>query len=422
MQRTSVRILFVLAVLIAAFLLWRNQLVGWVSSYVVSAQTTPATIPATFADFVIPFEIANEHIFITARVNNSRPLQFMIDTGDKYTLVDIALAQELNLPLGGDIPIHGVGNQTVRGAFVKASSLTLPAFPGFAQPVALAIPLRNLTPRLGHDLDGLLGSDFLQQVIVEVDYLKRTICLHNKDKFHYAGPGESIPIHLSPAGHPVLQAAVTPTGGKEISADFELDIGASGALELHSPFVAEHHLPSPNTHTIPDLGSSGVGDFSTGEIGRTAAFRIGSYTLANPLTTFSHDTAGTMAGSVTQGNIGQQIASRFRLFFDYSHNRIIFEPNATLGSPFDQAFSGLYLEARGEHYTTFRALKIQADSPASAAGMQEGDLVTAIDGRPAAALGYDAILKVLHTNAKCILTIDRKGKSITVPLTPTPIL
>jgi hypothetical protein len=139
--------------------------------------------------------------------------------------------------------------------------------------------------------------------------------LHDKQKFSYSGPGEIIPITLS-GGHPIVHGEVILQGRDAIKADFVIDLGSGGALALHSPFVERHKLLEGNPKTIRAIGRGGAGGEITGRIGRVNGFRIGSFTIDNPVTMFSQDTKGALAGDAIQGNIGQQILSRFRILLD----------------------------------------------------------------------------------------------------------
>jgi hypothetical protein len=409
-------------VLALAAVAWRADALNWLVSHFMISQADPPSLPANFSQITIPFELVNEHISIKAQVNDSRALEFMLDTGDKFAIVDLDLAKELGVKLGGDIDAHGMGTQVTKGAFVKGASFRLSGFTGFSQPVTLAFPMRNLAPRLGHDLDGVIGSEFIKYFVLELDYQKRTITLHNRDTFSYSGSGESVPIHLSSMGHPVLQAAVTPVGGDPIDADFVLDVGASGALQLNSTFVADHHLPGPNVQTIREIGTVGAGGETQGRIGHVAAFRIGKYTLRNPATVFSSDKSGAAAASDVQGNIGEEILERFKLFFDYSHDRIIFEPNAAFADGFDRAFSGLHIEAEGKDYKIFRIKEVLENAPGSEAGLQRNDVITAVDGRPASDLNYSAVLEMFRRPATLKLTIERAGQTLSITLTPRKLI
>lgn len=414
--RVSAPLIAVLT-LAAGALLWRADALGWLTAAMVTAQANPTALPAGFSEVVLPFELVNEHIFLAAQVGNS-PMQLMLDSGNKFSIIDMDVAKRLGLTLGSGIQVNGMGSQPTRAAFVKNSRFTLSGFTGFSQPVSLALPLQSLRPRLGHDLDGLLGSNFIEQFVIELDYQRRTLTLHNRDTFRYAGAGESVPIRLTSSGHPVLKAAVTPIGGQETAAEFEVDIGASGALELHSPFVAAHHLPAPGAHTVPDIGAAGVGGDSQGDIGRASAFRIGSSTLRNPFVVFSRDTTGNTAGSDTQGNIGEEILSRFKLFFDYAHHRIIFERNSTFADPFDHAFSGLLVEAEGPDYRVFRVKAIAPNSPSAEAGLQPNDVITAVAGTSAPSFTYAVLLDLIKRPAPLSLTVERSGKTLAVTMTP----
>jgi hypothetical protein len=403
-------------------IVWREGALDSLIGHFMIPQGAPPTFPANFSEVTIPFELVNEHIVLRAQIDGSRPLSFLLDTGDRYSIVDLEVANRLGVTLGGEISVHGAGSEVKPGAFVKDTSFTLVGFPGFSQRVSLAVPLTSLAPRLGHDLDGIIGSEFIKNFVVELDYQKRTITLHNRDTFSYSGPGETVPIHLTSSGHPVLEAVVTPTDGSSITADVELDVGASGALELHSKFVNDHHLPGSNVPTIRDIGTAGTGGATQGRIGRVGSFRIGTYELQKPLTVFSTDTEGSAASSDTAGNVGEELLERFKLFFDYEHNRIIFEPNATFGNAFDRAFSGLHMEAEGKDYRTFRIVEVLEKSRAVEAGLQRGDVITSVDGKPTAELVYSDVLDMFKRATTFRLTVERDGKTLNVNLTPQKLI
>jgi hypothetical protein len=305
---------------------------------------------------------------------------------------------------------------------VQDSTWTIPGLAGFSQPLALALPLGKLAARFGHDFDGIIGSDFIKQFVVEVDYQARVIRLHDKDRFSYAGPGESIPIQLDRQGHPLIEAELTPVGGPTIKGRFVLDIGSGGALALHSPFVAEHRLLSSGLKTIRSIGAGGAGGQTNGQIGRVSELQIGRFRIVSPITLFSEDKAGAFASTALAGNIGQQIAGKFKLFLDYNRGRIIFEPAASFNEPFDRAYGGLAISAEDKDYTTFRITEVLESSPASEVGLQRNDLIIKVDDQPASKLTLTRLSEMFERPRSYRLTIQRGEQTLRVTLTPRKLV
>src|SRR5258708_1546991 len=347
----------------------------------------------------IPFEMVNRHIVLKVQVDNSRPLSFLLDTGDQFAIINLDRARELGLKLQGEIHMGGAGSAVSTGAFVRDSLFTIPGFPGFSQPVNAALPIGRMAPRFGQDLDGIIGSEFIKQFFPELDYQARGIKLYDKDKFNYSGPGESIPITLNSAGHPIIEAEVTPVGGAPVTGKFVLDVGSGGALALYTPFVTGHNLPGPNLPTIKAIGVGGAGGEVSARIGRVSELKIGRFRISRPITLFSEDKLGAFASSALVGNIGQQIIGKFKLLLDYSHRRIIFEPNDSFNDGFDRAFGGLSAVAEGQDYRTFRIADVLENSPGADAGLQKDDVITAIDGKAAADLSLTRALELFERPA-----------------------
>jgi hypothetical protein len=378
--------------------------------------------PAPAEAVVLPFEMATGHIIIQASVNDSRPLSFILDTGDKYAIIDADRAKELRLTLGGAIPIHGVGPKPTSGAHVEGATFRVAGLPEFSQPVTLAMPLADIASRLGHAVDGIIGADFISEFVVELDYEALVVTLHDKRTFTYHGPGEVLPIRLNSSGHVIVQGSVTPVAGAAIAAEFTFDVGAGGALALHSPFLNAHHLPAPALPTVRAVGHGGTGGSSAGRIGRVSALTIGRFTLRDPVTVFSEDRAGAFAGTDAQGNIGQKIIGRFRVFLDYGRARMILEPTGSLDDPFDAAWAGVSIDASGPDYRTFSVADILEAAPGSEAGLKKGDVIVSIDGRPASDLTLTKIYEMFERPIARTLTIRRGAGTLTLTVTPRKLM
>jgi membrane-associated protease RseP (regulator of RpoE activity) len=275
-----------------------------------------------------------------------------------------------------------------------------------------------MAPRFGQDFDGIIGSNFIREFVIEVDYLARVLRLHDKKKFVYTGPGESIPIQLNHAGHPFVEAEVTPIGSSSFKGKFLVDLGSTLALALYSPFVAENQLLKPDLKTIRALGGGGAGGETTGRLGRVAELKLGKFRVSQPITMFSEDKAGAFASREVLGNIGAQILNRFKIFLDYDNSRIILEPNEDFGKPYDRAFSGLTIRADGQDYRTFRITRVLENSPASEAGLQENDIITSIDGDPAPKMNLTRLNEMFEREASYQLIIRRGEQTLSVKLKP----
>jgi hypothetical protein len=407
MKRRALLSLFILGLLLPAA----------ASRAIQSNSKVAAPIPVS-----IPFEMVNRHIVLKVQVDNSRPLSFVLDTGDQFAIINLDRAKELGLKLQGEIHMGGAGSGVSTGSFVRDSFFTIPGFPGFSQPLNAALPIGQMAPRFGQDLDGIIGAEFIKQFVLEIDYQARVIKLYDKDKFNYTGPGESIPITLNSAGHPIIEAELTPVGSAPVTGKFVLDVGSGGALALYTPFVAGHNLPGPNLPTIKAIGVGGAGGEVTARIGRVSELKIGRFRISRPITLFSEDKVGAFASSALVGNIGQQIVGKFKLLLDYSHNRIIFEPNDSFNDSFDRAFGGLSVVAEGKDYRTFRIADVLENSPGTEAGLQKDDVITAIDGKAAAGLSLTRVLELFERPVAYKLSVRRGGQMLQITLTPRKLV
>ena len=370
----------------------------------------------------VPFELVSRHVMVPVSVNESKPLPFVLDTGADVAIVRLETAQALHLTLDRNIRSGGAGPGTQQGKTVKDAHWSLVGLNGFTQPVALALPFEDLPSALGHQVDGIIGGQFIRQFVVELDYQARTLTLHDAAGFTYNGPGDTLPLEFSNVTHPVVTATLTTADGRSFERKFVLDIGAGGALVLHAPFATEQHLPGDRATTIRAIGAAGAGGRTVGRLGRVASLRLGRFTVNNPITMFSQDAAGAFANPALAGNIGAQIAMRFRLFFDYGRRRLIVEPASGFDAPFDRAFSGVALRAQGQDFSVIRVIEVLEDSPATDAGIKADDVIETIDGQSAAALTLTRINELFEKPAPYALTIKRGSQTLRVTLTPRKMI
>src|SRR5258706_8643996 len=184
-----------------------------------------ARAPATAA--TIPLDTDNgSPPFVRARVRGTS-FWFLLDTGSPSSF-GRRQAQALKLP----------GGSSQRGTAVELPGLTVPM---------PSLPLADLDPRpiaLGHQLDGVLGTEFFARFVATFDFEKKTLTLESPKTHRPAARGRALPL-LVEDGLPYVSARVTPRGGKPVDGNFLIDTADDAAVTFFSPFAQLPHLPGP---------------------------------------------------------------------------------------------------------------------------------------------------------------------------------
>lgn len=363
-----------------------------------------AALPTT-----IPIDVWNNHVYVKACLDG-RELDFILDTGAGNTSLDLETAKRLGLRLGEPSTVGGAGPGRVAAARVAGATLRL-AGTSIEQPVSTAIDLSKLPPREAHPFAGILGYDFIVRYVVAIDYAKRELRVYDRERFRYDGPGATVPIEII-GRFPHVSAEVHLADGGTARGRFLVDVGSGAALTLTKPFVDENRLRSRVGPTVHRTGGGGVGGATTSDIGRVAALDIGSVELQRPITGLFGDSAGVFsrAGSWV-GNIGGAVLRRFTVYFDYQGKRMILEPNAEFGEPFESDMSGASF-AMDDSLRTVIVETVAPGTPAAEAGLAAGDTVVSVDGVRAdrTVLGELRETKLRRAGERVVMVVRRGGE------------
>jgi hypothetical protein len=127
---------------------------------------------------------------------------------------------------------------------------------------------------------------------------------------------------------------------------------------LFAPFCAKNHLFEATPRTLFTTVGCGIGGEVRGHLARMASVEIGDHKIENPIVTLSKDTTGLQATTEYDGILGAEILKHFKLYLDYGHQQVIFEPNKAFRQPFEFDSSGLVLTAEGDDLRSFRVLRV----------------------------------------------------------------
>ena len=367
----------------------------------------------------IPLDVTSYGgIILQARVNNSPPLSFYVDSGASFPFViNENKATALGLKLEEHFLLSGGAGPNL-AELSKTSGLTIALdHKTFANQRAAVIDLREVEEQFGRSIDGLVGIDLFLKQVVEIDYTARVLKLYDPQSYFYSGKGQSVPLALRDA-HFFVPATIDIPQRGEIVGQFLVDTGGCMMTAiLTTGFARRYTLPVPAQKTISDQSVSGLGGQTHLLVSRASSFRIGSAVFSAPLIYMSQDKGGALASSEYDGLIGTEILKRFKLIFDYSRQRLILERNARFSEPLEYDMSGMSLRAYGDAFRIFKIHQVLEDSPAREAGLHVGDVVEAIDTVPASQLTLEQILEKMRApDHEYQLTIKSGSNSRTVKI------
>jgi predicted aspartyl protease len=360
----------------------------------------------------IPFEYTDDdNEILKVSVNGSQPLNFTIDTGsDVFAIITARQARSLGLTASNNYKVGVAGNVgEVEAASIPSANLTLPGVEALNQRIEVLITDVQANND-GTEIDGVLGLEFLRHFVVEIDYENKTIRLFSPDKFQYSGRGETIPIRIHDESPEVRMKLVT-ASGKRIESYFEIDTGMSGTVVLYTTTVNKYALAADMRTIQAPTSIEANGEFNR-RIGRAKSLQLGRFVIENPSVSLAQNLERE------GGVVGEEILRRFKVIFDFSHHRMILEPNSHFKDPYEEDMSGISLTPENrDGAKLFRVRQVVAATPASEAGLQPDDLITAIDGQPASDFTEGRIEHMFRQERReFTLTIKRGEKVIQLKL------
>jgi S1-C subfamily serine protease len=141
----------------------------------------------------------------------------------------------------------------------------------------------------------------------------------------------------------------------------------------------------------------GVGGASRGYVTRGKAITIGSVKITDVVTSFSTQKKGAFSSAAYQGNVGAALLKRFVVTLDYPHHTLYLkplpEPVADAGT-YDRSGMWINQAKDGMH-----VMDVTARGPAEQAGIQAGDVITQVNGKPATSIPVYALRRMLRDEA-----------------------
>jgi len=363
-----------------------------------------------------PFELIANGIYLPMRVNGTGPFPFELDTGSFNSIVASELAAEMGIQTTGTTTGSGAGSGSFIAGKVKELSFEFPEGVTASTRAGASVSMAGLWPLIARRVYGDVGHDVIQYCVVEIDYEKKMLTLHDPATYHYSGKAQPIPFTLWGSYDPQIDGEVIVNGETPIPVKFTLDTGAGGTA-VTTPLVEAHHLQEKVGKVLPAFDNGAGGGEAKLVTARLAAVRIGPYRINQPLVALTSDTQGSFASKTLGVNLGANILKRFTVIIDYSRKQLILEPNAHFEDPFKADASGLVLKAGADNFRVFTVRGLAPDSPATEAGIQIGDRIAAIDGESLEKYALWQVQELLQKDGTtCQLSLERGDKRLTVTL------
>ncbi|NKI33346.1 PDZ domain-containing protein [Croceivirga thetidis] len=400
----------------------------------------------------VRFELINNLMVVPVEINGAK-LKFVLDTGVSNPIlfnltdqdsVQINQVSEITLRgLGEGEPIKALKSEHNRVRLGNATNLDQRLFVVLDKEI-------NFSTSMGMTIHGIIGYELFKSFVVEVNYANETLKLFPPSSYVYKTKGkqETVPISLVDKKAYVV-GSIDTEKKDNIPVRLLLDTGSSDALWLFHD--TELGLEVPEDYYEDFLGKGLSGNIY-GKRSKLKGFRLGSFSLFDAKTAFPYKESFGLLTELDgrNGSIGGEILKRFNFIIDYSKRQLTLRKNSLFKTPFQYNFAGIDLQHNGMRYISERIADsngfvtqkdkggfgnvqilmqnrtrlslvpeivvsaIRAGSPADRAGLQEGDVILAVNGKRVYNYKLQEILQMIneHDGKRVKLLIERYNKDL----------
>lgn len=356
----------------------------------------------------IPVEIQHNVIIIPLRINGSFEMNFILDTGVRSTiLTEPLIANFIELDSLTRIKVRGLGEgEPIDAILARDVSIQLPGVKGTGMNL-LVLPegVISYSGMFGRPVYGIIGYDVFSQFVVEVNYARKYIRLHDAFEFKPRRRAATIPLQLR-QGKPYIQATMTDFEGREIAGNWLLDTGSSNAIALF-----DGELPVPE-QSIPAFLGKGLSGNVYGRLARAPTFQLGPYQFEEVIAGYPDSSSLNFQPQDTlwYGNIGAEILSRFLITFDYYRGQVYLKKVWGWRQPFEYNVSGIEVITDGDSFENIIVSYVRPGSPAAEAGVRIGDQLLNLNGFDVTGMDISTVYgTLLKRNGRMLVLKLKRG-------------
>ncbi len=388
----------------------------------------------------IKFQLINNLIIVPVEVNGSK-LSFVLDSGvNKPILFNLTDQDSLQINNVSEITIRGLGEgEPIKALSSKGNTFQLKNIKNKDQLLYVIMDKSlNFSTSLGIPVHGIIGYDLFRDFVVDINYATKTIKFHNQDTYVYKDDKkrETLPLSII-RGKAYVNANVFIEDADNLPVRLLVDTGSSDAIWL----LENDHIGIPDQNYEDFLGKGLSGDIF-GRRTKVNSIRLGSFALRDAKAAFpDKESFGSVKNLGNRnGSVGGEVLKRFNIVFDYGNQKITLKKNGMYKNPFHYNLSGITLQHDGVRYVSERITNgngvvkdekgtfgnvqillenktrlslvpeivvsgIRAGSPAETAGLKEGDVILAVNGKSIHRYKIQEIMQMLD---------EKEGKRIRV--------
>jgi hypothetical protein len=363
-----------------------------------AAGAEPVPVSPSPADDIhgsVEMEIVGRHPVVMVELNGRGPYRFIVDTGAAVSVIDSSLANELELPVVGETDLMSpAGGTPVESSLVSIDDLAM-STAVFRKVQAATMDLSSLfrspdAPR------GVLSASLFGGLLLTFDYPRSRISFEKGA----LGPADGSEIFEYDAGGGLPVIPVSLAG---VIVDFHLDTGSRSGFTLPGSYQDTLPLLSPPVETgRVHLVGREVVEYGS-RLNGVATF--GRYAFANPEIRF--------IDALPMGNIGYEILRQFTVTMDSANRRLKMErsteaPALPASRPRRYGVRFFDLEA-----SPLQVAGVDGDSVAAEAGLQSGDRIAKMNGKPVESLNATERIAMLRGSVLA-LEVERGGRIIEI--------
>lgn len=246
-------------------------------------------------------------MILDVRIGDSAPMPFVLDTGASPCVIDPLDAERLAITATKATERRGGAGIFKSGVADRPVTLAIGA-KALACSETLITDLSGITELMGVRIAGLIGGDFFRNRVVEIDYDRATVTVHDRRLYQRRRDGAVLPIRIE-RNRPYLQARLSVQDGpQDVQRELLID---SGSLDkVDDPILKESRTPPR-----PVANAVGLGSGATISEGMFNKVEIGPY---------SFESVNGAVPSVAI--VGNGLLTKFNLVFDYDGGWLMLRP------------------------------------------------------------------------------------------------